>query len=127
MTEQEKKRAKFCMELKSVWNCIDIDSYPDVSDTKDAGPSKNHSSPVSNVSEGRVLQESLKKAVPSGTPLLSMEQFLPDSAPSSSYGCGEARSDIDSGEKRKQGFGEVPHLPYSINSLGINHSDIIYN
>eukprot|EP01032_Pedospumella_encystans_P014279 gene14279-16416_t len=126
MTEQEKKREKFCVELGSVWSCIDIDSYPDVSDIKGAGPPKTDSSPVG---KGQVLQESLKKAkaVPSGTPLLSMEQFLPDSAPSSSYGCGEARSDIDSAEKRKQGFGEVPHLPYSINSLGINHSDTIYN
>eukprot|EP01032_Pedospumella_encystans_P014291 gene14291-16428_t len=124
MTEQEKKREKFCVELSSVWSCIDIDSYPDTKGA--AGPPKTDSSPMG---KGQVLQESLKKAkaVPSGTPLLSMEQFLPDSAPSSSYGCGEARSDIDSAEKRKQGFGEVPHLPYSINSLGRNHSDTIYN
>lgn len=96
-------------------------SYPDVSDTNEISPSKK------SVSVSKGHQGNSMKAVPNGTPLLSMDQFLPDSAPSSSYGCGETRSDIDSAEKQKQSFGEAPHLPYSINSLGINHSDILYN
>jgi len=120
------KAALFARELNSIWKEVDLSRY---------SPTSPRETPVRAKQDGTISTKTCMevdlvtgRGVSKGTQLLSMDQFLPDSAPSSSYGCGEGRSGTNSAEKSKHSYGDVLHLPYSCNSVGLNHNiDYVYN
>ena len=120
------RAAKFAVELNSIWKGVDLSIYPPIS-ARDITAKASFEGETS-VKQGIEADAAVRRDAPKGTQLLSMEQFLPDSAPSSSYGCGDGKNGFDSAEKVKHSYGDALHLPYSCNSVGLNHNnDYIYH
>ena len=94
---------KFRKELDSVWKDVDVSYEYELPPPKD--------------------QQEAQKQANNTTQLLSMEQFMPDSAPTSSYGC-------DSAEKLRPQYHEADNTKdnlFSNNSVGIDTIEQMYH